>query len=187
MNEWFEAFSTVEQSLLLVAAFSTTIFVIQFVMSLTGFSDDAEFDTESDGSSLDFGDIFTIRNGVTFLMGFSWGGLMAYEWGLAHPLAASFVGSVVGVLFVAVNLFLLLGLSKIKSSGNLNMDNAIDEEGRVTLMLPAQRSGVGKVTVTVQGRLKEFHAVTDGPGLAKNTPVVVLEVLGSQLVVAERS
>ncbi|MFT7219674.1 MAG: hypothetical protein ACI8Z1_001289 [Candidatus Azotimanducaceae bacterium] len=79
MNEWFETLSSVEQSLFLIAVFSTVIFLIQFVLSMTGFSDDAEFDTESDGSSLDVGDVFTLRNGITFLMGFSWGGLMVCE------------------------------------------------------------------------------------------------------------
>ena len=184
MSEWFETLSMVEQSLFLVAVFSTAIFAIQFLLTLTGFSDEGDFDTESDGSSFDFGDIFTLRNGITFLMGFSWGGLMAYEWGLSHPFAAAFIGSIVGTVFVAANLVLLFALSKIKNSGNLNLDNAIDEEGRVSLTVPAGRTGVGKVTVAVQGRLKEFHAVTDGAELSRNTPVVVLEVLGSQLVVA---
>lgn len=163
MNEWFETLSSVEQSLFLIAMFSTVIFLIQFVLSMTGFSDDAEFDTESDGSSLDVGDVFTLRNGITFLMGFSWGGLMAYEWWLTHPVAAAFVGSVVGIVFVGVSLALLWGLSKIKNDGSLDLDNATDEEGRVSLKIPERRSGVGKVTVSIQGRLKELHAVTMAP------------------------
>ncbi|MFT7219673.1 MAG: hypothetical protein ACI8Z1_001288 [Candidatus Azotimanducaceae bacterium] len=89
-------------------------------------------------------------------------------------------------MFVGVSLALMWGLSKIKNDGSLDLDNAIDEEGRVSLKIPERRSGVGKVTVSIQGRLKELHAVTDGPVLARNTPVTVLDVLGSQLVVSER-
>ena len=75
MNEWFDALSTLEQTLFAIALFSTLVFAIQVVFSLCGIGEGDEATLGGDG--LPFGDIFTIRNGAAFLMGFSWGGLMA--------------------------------------------------------------------------------------------------------------
>jgi membrane-bound ClpP family serine protease len=40
------------------------------------------------------------------------------------------------------------------------------------------------VRVSIQGRLKEYHAVTENDALERNSAVKVLDVSGSQLVVA---
>lgn len=183
MNEWYQSLSGLEQALFTIAIFSTAVFVIQLVATLTGIAGD-DFDTDSDGASFDFGDLFTVRNGVTFLMGFSWGGLMAYDWGLTHESLVILVGFFVGSFFVVVNIALFLGLSKIRNQGNIQLDNAIDTTGNVTLTIPAERAGIGKVMISIQGRLKEYHAITDGAEIPKNSSIVVNELSGSQLVVS---
>ncbi len=186
MSEWFDGLSQMQQVLFVVGVITTAIFMIQLLMTLIGLSGDSDFDLGADGSdsAFDFGDIFTIRNGITFLMGFSWGGLMAHDWGLTHPALMTLTGFFVGSFFVAASIFLLLLMSKLRSSGNINLLNAIDQDGRVTLTVPGHRAGVGKVSVSVQGRLNEYHAVTDGDALSRNAPVTVLDLSGSQLVVA---
>jgi hypothetical protein len=181
MNEWFQALAGIQQTLVMVAVFTGTIVLFQFISTLFGLSGDADLD----GHSIDFGDIFTIRNGVTFLFGFSLGGLMAYEWGLTHVVFVSTVGMIIGVTFVTANVGIFLLMSRLKSSGNIDLDNAIGEIARVTLTVPGARSGVGKVSVSVQGRLKEYHAITDGEALERNFSVTVVDVLGSQLVVGK--
>ena len=184
MTEWFDGLSGIEQFLFSTGVFSTLVFVIQFGLSAFGISDD-DSDADGDGSDGGFalGDAFTIRNGVSFLMGFSWGGLMAYDWGLTHTLFVASVGFLLGSFFVGVNMLLLFGMSMLKHQGNIRLENAIGEEARVTLSIPRCRTGVGKAMVSVQGRLKEYHAVTDGEALSRNTAVTVLDLSGSQLVV----
>ncbi len=184
MTEWFDGLSGIEQFLFSTGVFSTLIFAIQFSLSMFGISDD-DSDIGSDGADggFEFGDAFTIRNGVSFLMGFSWGGLMAYDWGLTHTFFVASVGVLLGSFLVGVNMLLLFGMSQLKHQGNLRLENAIGVEARVTLSIPRCRTGVGKATVSVQGRLKEYHAVTDGEALSRNTAVTVLDLSGSQLVV----
>ncbi len=184
MTEWFDGLSGIEQFLFSTGVFSTLIFAIQFSLSMFGISDD-DSDIGSDGADggIEFGDAFTIRNGVSFLMGFSWGGLMAYDWGLTHTFFVASVGVLLGSFLVGVNMLLLFGMSQLKHQGNLRLENAIGVEARVTLSIPRCRTGVGKATVSVQGRLKEYHAVTDGEALSRNTAVTVLDLSGSQLVV----
>ncbi len=184
MTEWFDGLSGIEQFLFSTGVFSTLIFAIQFSLSMFGISDD-DSDIGSDGADggIEFGDAFTIRNGVSFLMGFSWGGLMAYDWGLTHTFFVASVGILLGSFLVGVNMLLLFGMSQLKHQGNVRLENAIGVEARVTLSIPRCRTGVGKATVSVQGRLKEYHAVTDGETLNRNTAVTVLDLSGSQLVV----
>ena len=181
MTDWFDGLSVIEQFLFATGIFSTLIFVIQLLLSLIGMGGDADADVEGgDGA---FGDAFTIRNGVSFLMGFSWGGLMAFSWGLTHVILVAFVGFVLGSFLVAFNMLMLFAMSKLKHEGNINLENAINEEATVTLTIPERRSGIGKVRISIQGRLREYHAITDGEVLDKNASVTVLDLSGSQLVV----
>jgi len=185
MLEWLDSLSTTENFLLYTGIFSTLIFLLQFFLSLAGIADD---DSDSEGGTEEgysLGDVFTLRNGVSFLMGFSWGGLMVYDWGITHPFFIALLGSMAGSFLVVLNMLLLFSLSKLKHEGNIHLENAIDGEATVTLTVPERRTGVGKVMVTVQGRLKEIHAVTDGDALEKNSNVVVLDLSGGQLIVGK--
>ena len=191
MGAWFDGLSGLEQTLFVIAAFSTTVFAIQVAFTLFGIgeADDADPDQgaisdDIGASGIPFGDIFTIRNGVSFLMGLGWGGLMAYDWGLTHTAFALFVGLFVGAVFVGINMGLLALMSMLRHEGNLHAENAVGQPGTVTLAVPERRSGVGKVSVSVQGRLLEWHAVTDGGALDRNMSVTVVGLAGSQLIVA---
>ena len=98
MNAWFDALSTLERTLFAIALFSTLVFAIQVVFSLFGIGEGDE--AVPGGDDLPFGDVFTIRNGMAFLMGFSWGGLTAQDWDLRHPFLVTLAGLVLGCLFV---------------------------------------------------------------------------------------
>ncbi len=108
---------------------------------------------------------------------------MAYDWGLTHIFFVVLVGLVVGAFFTGINMGLLALLSMLKHEGNLRDENAIGQTGTVTLVVPEGRSGVGKVSVSVQGRLHEYHAITDGAALKRNAAVTVLGFTGSQIIV----
>lgn len=185
MAEWFAELSGFQQTLFAIAAVSTAVFAIQVIFTLFGIGEIDDIDLgEAGGEGTPFGDLFTIRNGVSFLMGLSWGGLMAYSWGLTHAVFGILIGIVVGSLFVGVNMGLLALMAMVKHEGNVRLENAIGREARVTLAVPEERTGVGKVSLSLQGRLQEYHAVTDGRSLQRNSPVTVVDVSGSQLVVA---
>ena len=195
MTEWFDGLSALQQALFVVALFSTSVFAIQVIFSLLGIgevdeTEAGELPNLDDGSIGDdvggdsaFGNIFTIRNGISFLMGLSWGGLMAYDWGLTHIVFVVLVGLVVGAFFTGINMGLLALLAMVKHEGNVRIENTVGQTGTVTLAVPEGRNGVGKVSVSVQGRLMEYHAITDGDALRRNSAVTVLGFAGSQLVV----
>ncbi len=184
MASWFDGLTALEQFLLAVAVFSTLVFALQFVMSLLGLGGHHLIDIDSDNDGLSLGDVFTLRNGVCFLMGFSWGGLMADSWGLGYSLLDAMVGFLAGSTLVAVNMGLLVAMSRLRHDGSIQIENAIAQHATVTLSIPARRGGIGKVMVPIQGRLTEYQAVTDGDVLRRHTAVIVRAVAGSRLVVA---
>ena len=185
MAEWFAGLAGLQQTLFVIAVISTAVFAVQVVFTLFGIGEIDDIDLgEGGGEGTPFGDIFTIRNGVSFIMGLSWGGLMAYSWGLTHAFFAILIGVLVGSLFVGVNIGLLALMSMVEHEGNVRVENAIGEDARVTLTVPEGRSGVGKVSLSIQGRLQEYHAITDGRTLDRNFAVTVVGVSGSQLIVA---
>lgn len=182
MSAWYASLSGLEQFLFLTAIFSTLIFLIQFVATFFGLADEDVDSGEGEGS-FSIGDVFTIRNGVSFLMGLSWGGLMAFSWGVENTFLVAFVGFFIGMTFVGINMLLLFAMAQLRHDGSIDLANALDTEATVTLQIPGERAGVGKVLVPIQGRLKEYHAVTDGASIAKNATVTVVDLSGSQLVV----
>ncbi len=154
-------------------------FIIQTILGLVGISDDIEF---SGGDGI-FG-FFTVRNVITFILGFSSAGYLLLRNG--H---SAFLAILIGVPF---GLFLtgcvMLGMRLLM---NLQQENAIsphDYRGlfaSVTVRLGANRKSQGKVELTIHERLEEMMAVTDeDEDIPKGTQVQVIRQLenGSLLV-----
>jgi hypothetical protein len=104
--------------------------------------------------------------------------------GTGGRVAAAAGAGFVGMLGVG---WMMRSLSRLQSSGTVDIRNAVGRRGTVYLPIPGANTGQGKVTVSVQGRLMEFAAVTDGEALATGTHVTVLAVQGETLkVVSEQ-
>ncbi len=195
MNEWWAGLSGTEQFLWGLALFSTVFFLIQTVMTLVAgdLDADADLDTSADadvdahgdhgdhGASF-LGQYFTIRNMVAFFLGFSWGGLAFVEFELATPVVV-ILATVVGLIFVAVVIGIMRALAGLRHSGTLSLKNAVGKTGTVSISIPGEMGGDGKVSLVVQGRLTDLNAVTGGPDLRAGAAIRVTGLLGSKLVV----
>lgn len=79
-------------------------------------------------------------------------------------------------------------LSKLVESGTMQMENAVSKTGEVYLVIPAKRSGFGKVQVKVQGSLRTLDAITDEEeDIPTGAVIVVKEITGSNALLVERS
>ena len=76
------------------------------------------------------------------------------------------------MFFVAV---IMRTFSRMHSEGNLQPDLAVGKTAKVYLRIPAERSGKGKITVSIQGRSTEFDAVTNGPELPTGSECRILK------------
>lgn len=126
---------------------------------------DADVDVDSDVESFEPGMMagfrfFTVRGIVAFFCIFGWTGAALFSSGmqtiwivLLSAAAGFFAMFVIGLIFY--------GVKKLQSSGNIQYSNAIGRTGNVYIPIPPNRSGKGKVMVTVQERLIEAEAITD--------------------------
>jgi hypothetical protein len=74
------------------------------------------------------------------------------------PLIAIGGGTIAGLITVWVIGMIFAAMGRLQSEGTINIRNAVGQQGTVYLTIPAQ--GSGQVSVTVQGSLKIFDAVS---------------------------
>ena len=134
-------------------------------------------DTPSDG--LNLLSVRALSAGIAF---FGVGGLGAHALGLPaflSVIAAVLLGSG-AMLGVAVVMRSMLGLER---DASVNIERAVGASGTVYVPVPAASGGVGKVTLTLQGRTVEYQAVTtEAQSLPTGMPVLVVDIRGHDTV-----
>jgi membrane protein implicated in regulation of membrane protease activity len=84
--------------------------------------------------------------------------------------------------------WLLHGISRLASSGNERIANAVGRRATVYIPIPAEGRGAGKVQLSMQNRIVEFQATTDEPErLRTGEAVEVVAVAGSDTVRVRRA
>jgi len=190
---WWADLSPVMKLLWGVTLTATLIFLIQTVMTFLGADADSDFDVDVD-TSMDGADLsnieggsnlYTFRNFVNFFLGFGWTAILLQEQVKSTALRI-FIAVLVGVILVVAVMYLFKWLSTMQQSGNINVYKAAAGcQGKCYLTIPAERSGEGKVQITIQGAVREYNAVTDGDTIKTGTPVKVIEAIDANTLLVE--
>jgi membrane protein insertase Oxa1/YidC/SpoIIIJ len=177
---WFQNLEGFELMLWSIALFFSLFFVLQTIVSLFTGGDHIDSDFDGDG---EIGyQFFTIKNMIAFFTMFGWAGLAAYKGNLNNSLVVV-IALLSGCSMVFLMYLLMRNTSRLKHSGTLQMKNAINQIGETYLRIPAQRGGLGKVQVQVQGRYMELDAMTDDTAdIATGRPIQVVNILNNQIL-----
>ena len=190
MDTWWSSLSAAQQVLWGIGIFSSVMLVIQMGLSLIGMGhhdmgvgqDHSAAGTDHDHTPLLR--FFTIRTALAFGTGLGWGGLMLISWGIPQWLAI-FLAVGIGLGFV-VGVVGLMGLfASLATSGSVDLDQAVDHQGEVTLAIPGYGSGYGKMLLSIQGRSIEIEAYTRGTDIRRGTRVRVVRREGSGMLFVE--
>jgi len=194
MLEWVTGLSTVDTVFFLCAAVGGVLFLLRVVLVFIGFDHDADADAgfDADGVELGHGDhdmgagMLSFTGLTAFFMLFGITGLvMRLEQGLG-AMVSSGIAFMVGLFTMWLVAQVLRAVYRLRSSGNVDANNAVGEEGRVYLTIPG--GGRGQVEVTVQGRLKVLDAVAEQPGeLKTGAHVRVVRVIEGNVLVVEKA
>ena len=166
---------------------SSTVLTIQMILAMFGGDMDG-LDTDMD--ILDGGEggasgILSIRTIGAFFTGFGWSGAAVLQAGHGTG-AATFVGLIVGSIFMAMIFYLMAYLHSLRQEGTINYANAVGKVGAVYLPVPPHRKGIGQIEVLVQGRLKIVQAITDNDKKIGNRVAVrVTELVDEQTILVE--
>ncbi len=186
LPSWWDALSTYQQIYWGIAVPFTLIFIIQTVLTFIGSEIDAD-DMDADGDTEMGFQFFTIKNFVAFFTIFGWTGLACLDSGYSLPLTV-IVSLVAGLIMMTVMAAIFFFFSRLTDSGTMDINNAIGGVGEVYLTVQAKRGNVGKVSIMVQGSLRELEAITDDEQDLKNGMVIeVREVINGNLLLITKS
>jgi len=188
MLDWFSNLEFLPKVYWLVAIIGSLIFSIVMIMAFTGGDadglDDMDSDLDADGAGFQF---ITFKNLVGFFTIFGWSGIACIDAGLSTPLTI-IISVISGLLMMVIMATLFYFISKLTDSGTLNYKNAIDAVGEVYLTIGADRSRMGKVTVSVQGTMRELDALTDSlTELKSGTIIKVVDVTSNGILIVDQT
>ncbi|MCM4150607.1 hypothetical protein DHD05_03300 [Arenibacter sp. N53] len=188
MEEWFEPLSLFEKIYWAVAGISSVIFIVLLVLTFLGGDSDTlegDVDVEIEGDTGIGFQFLSFKNLIGFLTIFGWSGIACLEGGLSKGLTV-LISVICGLLMMLAMAGLFYYLGKLQSSGTLILKNALNQTGEVYLTLGANRSKIGKVSITVQGSLRELDALTDeDKDLVMGNVIRVKEVTDNGILIVE--
>jgi membrane protein implicated in regulation of membrane protease activity len=185
---------------LVCALVGGTLLVWQVLMSLVGLGADHGLDVDHEvsfdhdvgheiGHGLDhahghghssslFLGLLTLRTVAAALTFFGLTGLAATAYRPEEPALSLGLALTAGLGALLLVATLMKMLHRLKADGTARIDRAVGQRGTVYLPIPARKQGAGKVTVKLQNRTMEYHAVTPEEELPTGASIVVVSVVG---------
>lgn len=188
MEDWFTALTLFEKIYWVTALVSSVIFLVLIVMTLIGgdaddMGGDVDAEVEADGG-IGF-QFLSFKNLMGFFTIFGWSGISCLDNGLSTGLTV-FISVICGLIMMTAMAALFYYLAKLQSSGTLKLKNALHQIGEVYLTIGANRSSIGKVSISVQGTLRELEALTDEKDdLTQGNVVKVKEVTDNGILIVQ--
>ena len=190
MTEFFEGMNTLEKTYWITALIGSVIFIFIFIMTFLG--GDMDGDMEADMSELEADDggvgfqFFTLKNVVAFFTIFGWTGVTCLDNGLSTGVTLT-IAVIAGLVMMVATSALFFWIHSLAESGTLKINNAVDQIGEVYLPIGKNRSKIGKISIKVQGSLRELEALTDEEeDLPTSTVVKVVEVISAELLLVKK-
>lgn len=170
-----------------VAIPASIVFLFQTIMTFMG--SDA-----SDGLSADFdGDfshdgplqIFSLRNLINFLLGFSWTGISFYNL-IPNKILLIAVALGIGVLFVFVFFVIIKQMQKLSEDNSFKISETLNKTGEVYLSIPANKSGQGKILISIRGSSHELSAISENEAISTGTLVKVSKIENNNILIVTK-
>lgn len=163
------------------------VMIGQTGLSLFGFGGDGDVDPDVDVDDLDGADSLSFLS-VRALAGFlTFFGLVGWT-GVTRgwdPLVSALVAFAAGASVMLLVAVMMRFFKRMGSSGTVRIENTVGLTGTVYLKVPGEKSGRGKVTLSVQGQSREFEATTAGPELPTGAECRVVRTVTDTLVEVE--
>lgn len=167
---------------------SSLFFIIQTIFTFTGVDSSdgtaADFDSDLSGGDRTF-QLFSLRNLVNFILGFSWAGVVFYPVFNNKALVYT-IAVIIGLLFVLIFFFIMQQVFKLSENNTFSIQDTINQTGEVYLTIPANRNGKGKVQISIRGSFHELDAITDNESITTGTLIRVEKVENNTILVVKK-
>lgn len=190
ISTFWQGAPVIEKIFWIIAIPASTLFIIQLVLTFIGFDHDTDITGHADLSmDSDHGitsQFFSIKSIVAFFTVFAWTGLACTDGGLS-VFPSILISAIAGSIMVVIMATLFYYMSKLSDSGTLDINNAIHKIGTTYLTIPANRKGMGKIQVKVQG-LQTLDAQTDDDeDIKTGTVIEVVGIVSNEILLVKKS
>jgi membrane protein implicated in regulation of membrane protease activity len=191
MEAFYYSLSPVQKVFLFCALVGGIIFVIRMILMVIGLGDHDVHDggldhVDGHGDSDTSFKLFSFHGLTCFFMMFGLVGLGLSRQFWVPDIIAAAVGTIAGLFTFWVIARLFSSMTKLQSDGTLKLSNAIGQQGKVYLTIPAE--GTGQVQVSFQGRLMIYDAISANKEEIKTgDQIVVIDIAGGNILVVEQS
>ena len=176
--EMFSMMDTYLQGFWFIAIPVSVIFVIQTIMTFVGANASdgltADFDGDFSGADAPF-QLFSLRNLINFLLGFSWTGISFYEV-IDNKITLTIFAVLVGCLFVYIFFLTVQALMRLAEDNSFKIEETLGKAAQVYVPIPEYLSGTGKITLSIRGSIRELDAMTEGERIPSNAMVQIVKI-----------
>lgn len=183
--EILENLDSIQQTFWFIAIPTSLIFIIQSIMTFMGSdtSDSIDFDGDLNIAEANF-QLFSLRNLINFLLGFSWTGISFYSI-IPNPIALVTISLLVGALFVYLFFILIRQIQKLAEDNSFKLTNTLNKTAEVYLTIPENKKGKGKIMISVNGSFHELDAMTEQEKIESGSVVKVIRIENNNLLIVE--
>jgi hypothetical protein len=185
--EIFDNLDTLLKTFWFIAIPASLIFIIQTIMTFMGTDSSdgiqADFDGDLSGADAPF-QLFSLRNLINFLLGFSWTGISFYTT-ISNKLLLIGLSLVVGVLFVYLFFLIIRQVQKLAEDNSFKITNTLNKTAEVYLTIPENKKGKGKVMISVNGAYHELEAMTENDRIQSGAVVKVVRIESGNILIVE--
>jgi membrane protein implicated in regulation of membrane protease activity len=159
------------------------IFFIQLILTFMSGVDVDGFDGDSVEIGADF-QFFTLRNLINFLLGFSWTGISFFKI-ISTPVFLILLSLFVGCLFVYVFFIIISQIQKLAEDNSFKIEDTLNKTAEVYLKIPENKSGKGKIIVSVNGSYHELEAMTEQGIIPTGATVKIIKIENNTIVIVQ--
>jgi len=186
--EFFNEMDALLRTFWYIALPVSLVFIIQTIMTFIGgdatdgLAADFDGDMGADGGPFQ---LFSLRNLINFLLGFSWFGISFWQL-VENKTVLIGLSVVVGLMFLFLFFFIIKQLQKLQEDNTFVLKEVIGKTAIVYLRIPGNRSGAGKIQVSVRGSVHELTSITDDEEIPSGSVVRASEIIDQQIVLVEK-
>lgn len=188
MLEFFNQMESLQKMFWFVALPTSAIFLIQTIMTFAGVDAadgvEADFDGDLNNGDIPF-QLFSFRNLVNFLLGFGWSGVAFYQT-IASQGLLILVSFIIGSLFVLLFFFLMKQIQGLAEDNTFKLREAVGLNAEVYLTIPANKSGKGKIQISIKGSIHELDAITTAETKIESGAMVKVIDTDQQLLIVQK-
>jgi hypothetical protein len=145
---------------------------------------EADFDSNLDSGDAPF-QLFSLRNLINFLLGFSWSGIALFDT-IPNTAFLIFVSFTIGVSFIYGFFLIIKQILKLGEDNSFQYEMAIGKLADVYLRIPGKMSGKGKVMISVNGSSRELSAMTQDEDEIPSGLVVRIKQADGDVLIVEK-